>query len=145
MVLAVIEVLDDDLVRGALFAPVALVANEANELTRLPLDGLVRAGPDDRGLVLEVAVRLRVLDLLDRVLAPDVLGQDRHIRLRQERGGEGRLGDERVALAGDAFEAGVGQVGLEVVRPEAAIFGLERIEDELVGPARVLARGRLTV
>jgi hypothetical protein len=41
--------------------------------------------------------------------------------------------------------AGVGQVGLEVVRAETFVFGLERIEDQLVGPARVLARGRLAV
>ena len=61
--------------------------------------------PTIGGLVREEAFGLRVLDLLDRVLAPDVLGQDRHVRLRQERGREGGRDDERLPLAGASTES----------------------------------------
>jgi hypothetical protein len=50
------EVLEDDLVLGALLrAPVVGVAGEADVVAGHPLDGLVRARPDDGRLVLEEA------------------------------------------------------------------------------------------
>ena len=67
----VLEVGEDDLVGRALLAPVVRVALEAHELTRLELDGLVRAGPHDRRVVGEEALRFRVRDLFERVLLPD--------------------------------------------------------------------------
>ena len=141
------ELGEDDLVLGALLgAPIVRVAGEPDELARLPLHGLVGAGPDDRRLVLEEPGLLRIADLGQRVLRPDVLRQDRDVGLEDDRVREVRGQDERLGIRRlDLVQAGIRQVRLEVPLAEVAALGGDAVEDRLVRPASVLGGGGLAV
>ena len=82
--LVALEVLDDHFFGRALFAPVVGVAREPHELTRLELNGGIRAGPDDRRIIGEEVIGLGVRDLLEGVALPDVLGKDRDVGRQQQ-------------------------------------------------------------
>jgi hypothetical protein len=92
---------DHDRILEALGPPVVRVADEPRELPGLPLGERVGARADER------RVELLVRDRLVVVLAPDVLGQDRHVDLEDPVGLVARVGDEG---------AGVGALDLRDAR-----------------------------
>ena len=80
-------------------------------------------------------------DLVHRVLRPDVLGQDRDVRLGQQRRRELGVRDEVVRrVARDLVEPGVRQVRLEVAGADVPTFRGTDVKDELERPPSVLAR-----
>ena len=133
----VLEELDEGLVlvrlRGR--AQVVRVADEADVLTGLPLDRLVRAGADDRHLV-----RVGV----DVALLPDVLREDRQVR-GQDLGVRvvGREDQGLRVRRADRVDGRVGEIQVEIADADVAAVALLDVEERLQRPARVLGgRGR---
>ena len=103
-------------------------------------------GAHDGRVVLEEALGLGVADLVERVALPDVLGQDRHVGLGEQRRRElGRGHEGQVVRALDGLEAGVREVRLEVAGADVARLRRHRVEHQLVRPAGVLAGRGLAV
>ena len=130
---------DDDLVGCALRAPVLGVAHEAGELAGLPLGERVRAGADERRLELGLG------DPGVVELAPDVLRDDRQVRLEDPIGRVLRVGDHRrVVGALDLGDAGVGEAGIQVSGADVRLVG-DRRHGQAPRIAGVLGGGRGTV
>ena len=130
---------DVDLVREPLLAPVVRIALVADELAGLPFDGLIRAGPDERRRELGLA------DRLVRLLAPDVLGDDRDRDLEHPVGRVvGRRDQRRRVRARDRGHPGVLHGRFEIAGAEGHL-GLDGLDADAPREAGIGRRGRFAV